>query len=300
MTGINSDTYIVRTADLGYTLAVRVTRSDNSGEQLSEPTPMIIRAVTGITGVTSWATAGIPQTLTATVEPVTATNRTIIWNIKDEGTTGVMISGNVLNTIAAGTVTITAVIPDGTMQGTDFIQDFSITVVDAAPFDQWITRVNFTSSEQTINLHNLDNRDIYLVKVNTSHMVASAAGTGRVMNVIPELNIFPPISRTTITPDELPKMGRPANEECLYIPDQFDTKNPTRSHFSFVPPETGDTRNFWIEANFGRFNFVHRQATLLATGNHGNIWVMNNSLPQQKHNLWLRGLILFIPLRLIY
>jgi hypothetical protein len=86
------------------------------------------------------------QILLGTVEPPDATNRTIVWSIKDAGSTGVNIAneisyeyidGVLLATTTSsysapnsGTFVLTATIVDGTGIGADYTQDFSITVVD--------------------------------------------------------------------------------------------------------------------------------------------------------------------------
>jgi len=63
-----------------------------------------------ITGAPETATAGEPLELTGTVAPADATNRTIIWSVRDAGATGAVINGNILDTTAAGTVVVTATI----------------------------------------------------------------------------------------------------------------------------------------------------------------------------------------------
>ncbi len=90
------------------------------------PAPFV--AVTGITGVPTTATAGTDLTLTGTVAPSDATNQTVAWSVYNAGTTGASISGNILSTTAAGTVTATATIADGASASTDYTQDFTITV----------------------------------------------------------------------------------------------------------------------------------------------------------------------------
>jgi formylglycine-generating enzyme required for sulfatase activity len=90
-------------------------------------------AVTGITGVPEMAMAGT-LTLTGTVAPYNATNQTIVWNVVSAGTTGASINGNTLNTTAAGSVTIKATIANGTAQGTNYTQNFSITVTVTTGF----------------------------------------------------------------------------------------------------------------------------------------------------------------------
>jgi hypothetical protein len=85
-------------------------------------------AVTGISGVPTSGTAGTPLTLTGTVAPDNATNKTIVWTVKSAGTTGATISGNTLSAAASGTVTVTATIANGKTASTPYTQDFSITI----------------------------------------------------------------------------------------------------------------------------------------------------------------------------
>ena len=85
-------------------------------------------SVTNITNVPTTATIGVPLKLTATVVPNDAMNKNIIWNVKNAGTTGAKISNDTLNVSAAGTVTVTATIKNGTAIGTDYTKDFNIIV----------------------------------------------------------------------------------------------------------------------------------------------------------------------------
>ena len=62
------------------------------------------------------------------ITPNNATNQTIVWSVQDAGTTGATISGNILNTPAAGTVTVRATITNGASASSNYTQDFSITV----------------------------------------------------------------------------------------------------------------------------------------------------------------------------
>jgi len=84
--------------------------------------------VTSITGVPTSVTAGTPLTLTGTVNPSNATNRTVTWSIENAGTTGATISGNTLRTTAAGSVTITATVANGTAPNSNYTQNFTVTV----------------------------------------------------------------------------------------------------------------------------------------------------------------------------
>jgi endo-1,4-beta-xylanase len=90
---------------------------------------IVIVPVTDITGVPDTTTAGTGLTLTGDVDPNNATNQTIVWTIKSAGTTGAAINGNILDTTAAGTLTVTVTIADGAEVGTDYTQDFNITVL---------------------------------------------------------------------------------------------------------------------------------------------------------------------------
>ena len=70
----------------------------------------------------------VPLTLTGTVEPSNATFQTITWGILDAGGTGATLSGNVLNTTAAGVATLRATVLNGLSTGTNYVQDFNVTV----------------------------------------------------------------------------------------------------------------------------------------------------------------------------
>jgi hypothetical protein len=85
-------------------------------------------AVTGITEVPTTGVAGTALTLSGTVAPENATNRTIVWTVKTAGTTGANISREILNTAAAGIVVVTATITNGTAASTNYTQDFAITI----------------------------------------------------------------------------------------------------------------------------------------------------------------------------
>ena len=93
-----------------------------------DPDPFV--AVRGIQNVPTTATAGTPLTLSGTVAPADATNKTIVWSVKAAGTTGATIDGSILSTTDPGTVEITATIADGTAVGTDYTDDFTIVVAD--------------------------------------------------------------------------------------------------------------------------------------------------------------------------
>jgi len=85
--------------------------------------------VTSITGIPASIYEKTPLTLSGTVHPVNATFQTIVWSVKNAGTTGATITGgNTLNTSAIGTVVITATITNGVANGTNYTEDFTINV----------------------------------------------------------------------------------------------------------------------------------------------------------------------------
>ena len=88
-------------------------------------------AVTDITNGPTAATVGTPLTLSGTVTPSDATNKTIVWSVKSGAAS---ISGSALNATAAGTVVVTATIANGLAQGTNYTKDFPIDVTAAGAF----------------------------------------------------------------------------------------------------------------------------------------------------------------------
>jgi len=89
--------------------------------------------VSGITGIPNQVTVGDDLTLTGTVAPTNATRQTIAWSVKQAGTTGAALAGTTLSNTASGSMTITATIADGLHLGSDYVQDFTITVAKKTP-----------------------------------------------------------------------------------------------------------------------------------------------------------------------
>ena len=94
------------------------------------PDPLYIPTAR-IEGVPESGIVGEPLTLTGTIRPVFASNVEIIWSVKDTGTTGANLSGNILTAGAVGAVVVTARVPNGTAEGKDLVQDFKITFYPA-------------------------------------------------------------------------------------------------------------------------------------------------------------------------
>lgn len=169
-----------------------------------------------------------------------------------------------------------------------FVTSAPIGPVTGSDGIQWVTRVNFSGTEQTttVNLNNLNGNDIYLVKVNTSDLVVNAGSTGSVQSVSPILNSYNGVLQKSFinNNDDLLIMGRPNGEELLLpLPRTVNTLSKRISpSVSFIPPVVGDTRNFWVESSYGNRTYIQKSAILLATGRHGNIWVMDNSITTSR------------------
>jgi hypothetical protein len=85
-------------------------------------------AVTGISDVPSTVQVGVSLILAGTIAPSDATNKTIVWTVKEAGATGAVITGNTFIATAAGTVTVKATIANGASEAAPYTQDFEITV----------------------------------------------------------------------------------------------------------------------------------------------------------------------------
>lgn len=85
--------------------------------------------VTDIENVPDYVDVG-SQTMGGTVDPSNATNKDIIWSVKDAGATGAEITNNVLTTTDVGVMVLTATIPGGLSKTMDFVKDYTITVLN--------------------------------------------------------------------------------------------------------------------------------------------------------------------------
>ena len=85
-----------------------------------------------IVGVPEKAVAGKDLALTGTVVSSETRGNTIVWSVKDAGTTGASLAGNILSTTGEGTAEITATVKDGIGAGRDYAKDFEITVLSSA------------------------------------------------------------------------------------------------------------------------------------------------------------------------
>ena len=67
-------------------------------------------------------------TLNGAVYPSNAFNTAVLYSVKDAGTTGASVSGDVLTTKTPGTVIITVTVKDGLLENGDYTHDFSIVI----------------------------------------------------------------------------------------------------------------------------------------------------------------------------
>lgn len=113
--------------------------------------------VTAVTGVPARILKNNSITLAETVHPSYASQKEVVWTLKDAGTTGAVLNGSVLTAPQTGTVTLTATVVDGLAEGTDFTQIFAIEVTQppalSAPslleWDEMMATWNFV--ENTTN-----------------------------------------------------------------------------------------------------------------------------------------------------
>ena len=86
--------------------------------------------VTAITGIPARMVKGESVTLAGVIRPSYAGEREITWKLTDPGDTEASLNDDVLTAFNSGTLTLTAMVSDGIADGKDFIQTFSITVME--------------------------------------------------------------------------------------------------------------------------------------------------------------------------
>ncbi|MDR2562638.1 MAG: leucine-rich repeat domain-containing protein [Prevotellaceae bacterium] len=110
-------------------------------------------AVSSIAGIpaTSDINTDIDLSL-ATVTPSVATNQSIVWSIYDAGTTGASIASNTLRATSAGNLILRASIANGMGIGSDYTQDFNITIASAVTNTGGSATVNYTGTAIDLSL----------------------------------------------------------------------------------------------------------------------------------------------------
>ena len=158
---------------------------------------------------------------------------------------------------------------------------FTTTSASSRTYHQSVQKVVFTDNTATVTFHNLSANSIYLVKVNTSENVAQAANTGRALNVSLDLikNEAAP-SRSLLPEPEraLPKMGHPQARRFSADPPVILRSVHRSVELPVINPAIlGDQKSFWVEEVFDTDRWTQKMSTLMATGKHGNIWVVNSN-----------------------
>jgi len=248
-------------------LALAIVACDTPTGPSGGGTPSTI-AVTGVSLNKTSVSLGMggTETLTATIAPSNATNKNVTWTSSNASVATVSTGGKI-TAIGAGTATITVTTASGSKTAT-----CTVTVVP-------VIKVDFTGATATVNFNNLSNKDIYLVKVNTSASVVPNVNTGKALSLYSEPannNMLP--SAMYEEPFPRIRMGHPGAERFNANPPPIEMQAQKNFGGSLAPSSAyavGDTKKFWVEEHIGMEDFVQQQATLRAQGTYGNIWVMD-------------------------
>jgi hypothetical protein len=71
--------------------------------------------------------------LEGNIKPEDASYTAVVWSIKDAGTTRATLRRDVLTTRDEGIIILIATIANGTAEGTDYTDDFAITITNEKP-----------------------------------------------------------------------------------------------------------------------------------------------------------------------
>ncbi|MDR1252556.1 MAG: hypothetical protein LBK62_10365 [Treponema sp.] len=104
---------------LGLVLAACPTGGEDSGDYVDT-----FVAVTNIDGLPTLTFVGNALSLSGTVVPANATNKTIVWS-------GTGVSNGVLTAASAGSPTLTATIANGSSRSSAYTKTFTVTALDA-------------------------------------------------------------------------------------------------------------------------------------------------------------------------
>jgi hypothetical protein len=256
-------------------------------ERVNAQIPVITRQPAGAV-----ITVNTTHTLSVTASVSDGGTLTYQWysNVNASPNGGTLVNGAVSPSYSpltdkAGTfyyfAEITNTIPDNEDGGvkTAMIRSNAATLtVNEEASNELVTRVEFTGSTKTVNF-NLDNKNVYLVKINTSSTNVSAANTGGARSVSSlQENYEPPFANDLYS---APRMGHPAADAFNANPPPIDKRN-NKSHdtplASSVLSKVGDIKQFWVETSMDSDTWVQRTATMAFQGTYSNIWVINNSV----------------------
>ena len=140
-------------------------------------------------------------------------------------------------------------------------------------YEDSVKKAEFTGDTATIDFNNLNGHNIYLVSINQSDLVVQAEDTGGFNS--PSVNYQP--EKYIFTPNELILIDHPGAREFNANPPPVEKFIQKSFRSVFIPPEVGDTREFWVETVMNNNDFVKKQATLRACGLYCNVWIMDEN-----------------------
>ena len=166
---------------------------------------------------------------------------------------------------------------------------FKEVIPDPLSYDEAVKKVTFTGDVATVDFTNLYGHNIYLVKINASNNNIPAANTGGSAQVLPAISLEEDVEGTRLLKDglhsyHLKKLEMSANPP----PIDMEARSGAGMAANSVSYSIGSKRNFWVERNLSLNNsggnWVNRQATLMASGEYGNIWVADSNTPSGTSN----------------
>ena len=219
-------------------------------------------------------------------------NYAVRWTSSDPSKVTVDQNGKVkgiASTVKPVAVTVTVTSAGTVLYSSDISAPLNVTVQTRLTQKASDYHVVFKENENTttVNRSGLQNRSVYLVKLNRSGNLVDHVDTGSIRSALLEpgqnrlLESFE--SGELFEQDDLPMADHPSARDFNANPPPIDfAPSAARSARSFVPPTVGNTRMFWVEKYFSSHDWVEKQAVLMATGQHGNIWVMDNRLSKEQ------------------
>jgi hypothetical protein len=140
-----------------------------------------------------------------------------------------------------------------------------------------VYKVAFTRKTTTVNLSNLRNSNVFLLKVNPSEFVVAAPKTGGAPALLRDVQDNPEPGTSTSSTALAPK-DHEAAQRFNANPPPISVELPRMAQDVFVPPVIGDKRLFWVENFYHSNSFVQKSASLTASGKYGNVWVMDENV----------------------
>jgi hypothetical protein len=231
-----------------------------------------LKILASFTAAASPAT-GTTTALTLTFDQVIAglsANAISITAGTGSATKGALSGAGPVYTLAVSNVT------SGTITVAVNLADYEIasrTVTVIFEFET-VIKVDFAGQPtKTIDISNLQNQTVYLVKINTSASVASAADTGSVDGLWePWSDSMSPSPSYNGAEEDFPQWFKDIQAFNANPPPIPST--PPRRTRALTSYSVGDTKTFWVLDDVTSTS-SQQQATLRAQGTYGNVWVLD-------------------------